>query len=368
MTKQEIYPQRPMRFRDWWYQKKSQFYASKWVQDISARLPLLSRISRKEGEAIFQLMSGFVDTQILLTFVRTGALDKLRDRPKSIAQLASLIGTDAEAARVLCGAGQALGLVVVRKDQVSIARRGILVLTLPGISELIDHHSVLYSDLQDPVAFFGGQSERQLAHFWPYVFGAKDGLNAEDVSRYSDLMTKSQRMVAQDTLDAITLPKNGSWLDVGGGSGAFISEVLRRQNSIRATVFDLPGSNNGSGAHNFIPGSFFDDDLPSGFDVISLIRVLYDHSDDSITKLLTKVYNALPENGRLIVSEPMLGQNSPNRWGDTYFAIYTMAMNTGKTRSAIEIAEIMKKIGFSNPKIHRSKRPYVTQVIECWKK
>ena len=90
------------------------------------------------------------------------------------------------------------------------------------------------------------------------------------------------------------------------------------------------------------------------------------HSDDSITKLLTKVYNALPENGRLIVSEPMLGQNSPNRWGDTYFAIYTMAMNTGKTRSAIEITEILTKIDFQR-KNPSSKRPYVTQVIECWK-
>jgi len=368
MTKQEIYPRRPTRFRDWWYHKKSQFYASEWVQDISARLPLLSRISRKEGEAIFQLMSGFVDTQILLAFVRTGALDKLRERPKSISQLASLIGIDVEAARVLCGAGQALGLVSVRNDQVSIARRGILILTLPGISELIDHHSVLYSDLQDPVTFFNGQSERQLAHFWPYVFGAKNGLDAADVSRYSDLMTKSQRMVAHDTLDAITLPKSGTWLDVGGGSGAFVSEVLRRQNSINASVFDLPGSNSASGTHGFIPGSFFEDDLPSGFDVISLIRVLYDHSDDSIIKLLTKIYNALPKNGRLIVSEPMLCQNSPNRWGDTYFAVYTMAMNTGKTRSAIKIAEIMKEIGFSNIKIHRSKRPYVTQVIECSKK
>jgi hypothetical protein len=43
-------------------------------------------------------------------------------------------------------------------------------------------------------------------------------------------------------------------------------------------------------------------------------------------------------------------------------------MNTGKTRSALEITEILIKIGFSNVKIHRSKRPYVTQVIECWKK
>ena len=63
-------------------------------------------------------------------------------------------------------------------------------------------------------------------------------------------------MVAQDTLDAITLPKDGSWLDVGGGSGAFISEVLRRQDSIRASVFDLPGSNNESGAHTLFQDRF----------------------------------------------------------------------------------------------------------------
>ena len=228
---------------------------------ISLRVSAIVTHITKRREAIFQLMSGFVDTQILLAFVRTGALDKLRDRPKSLHNWHRSSGLMPSCAgSVWCWAGA--WPCRCSKDRVSIARRGILILTLPGISELIDHHSVLYSDLQDPVAFFSGQSERQLAHFWPYVFGAKDGLDAADVSRYSDLMTKSQRMVAQDTLDAITLPKDGSWLDVGGGSGAFISEVLRRQDSIRASVFDLPGSNNESGAHNFIPGSFFDDDLP----------------------------------------------------------------------------------------------------------
>ena len=95
MTKQEIYPQRPMRFRDWWYQKKSQFYASEWVR-ISLRVSAIVTHITKRRRGHFQLMSGFVDTQILLAFVRTGALDKLRDRPKSIAQLASLIGIDAE--------------------------------------------------------------------------------------------------------------------------------------------------------------------------------------------------------------------------------------------------------------------------------
>ena len=120
--------------------------------------------------------------------------------------------------------------------------------------------------------------------------------------------------------------------------------------------------------HQFIAGSFFDDDLPKGFDIISLIRVLYDHSDETVKQLLTKVYTALPKNGRLSVSEPMLGHRNPNRFGDTYFAIYTMAMNTGKTRSPSEICDILKQVGFSQIKINASPRPFVTTVIEAFKK
>jgi demethylspheroidene O-methyltransferase len=104
-------------------------------------------------------------------------------------------------------------------------------------------------------------------------------------------------------------------------------------------------------------------DLPRGADTISLVRVLYDHSDDTVSLLLKRVHDALEPGGRLIVSEPMTGGDRPERPGDTYFAFYTMAMGTGRTRSAAEIARHLKDAGFRSVRPVRTRRPFVTGIV-----
>ena len=112
-----------------------------------------------------------------------------------------------------------------------------------------------------------------------------------------------------------------------------------------------------------VPGSFREDNLPDGADAISLIRVLYDHSDETVRDLLARVFAALPAGGRLIVSEPMGGGARPDRAADVYFAFYTMAMQTGRTRSAAEISALLAAAGFADVTPFKAARPYVTQVI-----
>jgi hypothetical protein len=111
------------------------------------------------------------------------------------------------------------------------------------------------------------------------------------------------------------------------------------------------------------PGSFRDDPLPRGADAISLIRVLYDHDDSTVAALLRAVHAALPSGGCLIVSEPMSGGAQPDPVTDVYFAFYTLAMQTGRTRSAAEIAALLAAEGFQNINVHKGFRPYVTSVI-----
>ena len=109
--------------------------------------------------------------------------------------------------------------VRLKSKRIFLARRGALILSLPGMMELIDHHSILYEDLLDPISFFRGEKETKLSKFWPYVFGKAKSLDNADVSRYSDLMSKSQFMVARDTIASIKVSKGTKWLDVGGGRG-----------------------------------------------------------------------------------------------------------------------------------------------------
>jgi len=162
---------------------------------------------------------------------------------------------------------------------------------------------------------------------------------------------------------------------VGGGSGAFLTHVAEKAPDLRLTLFDLPlvapsaearFAAAGLGSRvKIVAGSFRDDALPQGADAISLIRVLYDHSDITVRALLASVHAALPSGGQLIVSEPMTGGDRPHRPGDVYFALYCMAMRTGQARSAQEIAAMMAEAGFSGIRMPRMARPFVTSVMEC---
>jgi demethylspheroidene O-methyltransferase len=162
-------------------------------------------------------------------------------------------------------------------------------------------------------------------------------------------MADSQALVAADTIAVAGLGSVRHLMDVGGGTGAFLTAVGQAHPGPRLTLFDLPAvvpeaarrfaAAGLSGRATVVPGSFRDDPLPTGADAISLVRVLYDHQDDTVRALLASVRAALPPGGRLIVSEPMTG----NRAGDAYFALYCMAMRTGRARSASEIAALLPK-------------------------
>ena len=97
------------------------------------------------------------------------------------------------------------------------------------------------------------------------------------------------------------------------------------------------------------------------------IRVLYDHSDETVSARLSKVYTVLPVGGRLIISEPMSGGSRPEPAGDIYFSFYTMAMGTGCVRSARQIAQMCEAAGFVGIKVPRAPRPYISSAVVCAK-
>nr|MCU0911927.1 SAM-dependent methyltransferase [Paracoccaceae bacterium] len=112
-----------------------------------------------------------------------------------------------------------------------------------------------------------------------------------------------------------------------------------------------------------VAGSFRDDPLPEGADAISLVRVLYDHGDETVAALLAKVFAALPPGGRVIVAEPMSGGDRPERAGDAYFAFYCMAMRTGRVRSAAEIGALLARAGFVGVEQAPTHRPFVASAV-----
>lgn len=338
---------------------------------LCERIPGLRHIARSEGRALFDVVSGFVQSQALFALVELRILHRLADGPADLAALGLQSGIPADRLRILLQAGAALKLLREKAGLWHLTTRGAAFLTVPGLEAMVLHHDVLYRDLRDPVAFFRGETTPELAGFWPYVFGAGGAADPQLAQRYSQLMADSQGLVAADTLRLVSLRGVGHLMDVGGGTGAFLAAVGRAYPDLRMTLFDLPAVVPGATERlspfvprvAICPGSFRDDPLPRGADAISLIRVLYDHADSTVTALLRACHDALPPGGRLVISEPMSGGAHPDAATDVYFSVYTLAMQTGRTRSAKEITTMLRGAGFETVQNKGSLRPFVTSCL-----
>ena len=363
-----------------YYRLKVKVFSSTKVHEAIAKVPILRALINYEGNKIHEIMSGFVYSQILHLLINLGVFQFLKKQGRSLEEVSQFLELANDRSLLLLRGGCALNLVCYKRNKYWLTRVGAQIVGVPGLMDMIQHNQILYRDLFEPVKLLQGRSETELSHFWPYVRKEREKkkISTKVSSEYSKLMQTSQRLVAEQTLQAYSLKGVKRILDIGGGTGAFLLAVKNKYPSIEATVFDLPNVINVAKSNHqeidgivghltFCPGDFLKDDFPSNQDVICLVRVLYDHEDTTVELLLRRIYEALPKGGSLLITEPMSGGGKAMRSSDCYFSFYTLAMTTGKVRSFEEHKAILLKVGFSNIVKHVVSAPFITQVMSAKK-
>lgn len=356
-------------FRSW----RNARIADPAFQSWAVRFPPTRPLARAEAGRLYDIVAGFVYSQTLLACVELDVFAHL-DHARTVEDLSGRIGLAPDRCRRLLQAAAALDLVRRDGSEYELGSLGAALSGAPGVVEMVRHHAMFYRDLSDPVALLRDGSDPELARFWAYAGGAvTNDMPSDTAASYSALMAASQAMVAEETLAAAPLSGVRHLLDIGGGEGAFLQAALRATPGLRATLFDLPAvadraavrfesAGLGSVAVT-VGGSFLDDALPDSADAISLIRVLYDHDDDVVTRLLARVHDALPSGGRLLLSEPMSGGTRPSKAGDAYFGFYTLAMGTGRPRSPERHRALLADAGFTAIRESRTRQRFITSVI-----
>jgi demethylspheroidene O-methyltransferase len=200
---------------------------------LAERVPFLRAHARAEGRALFDILSGFVQTQALTALVELRLLHRLAEGPAAASALALQAQMPPARLAVLLQAGAALKLVRQRGALWHLTPRGAAFLAVPGLEAMVRHDSVLYRDLSDPVAFFRGQTDPELARFWPYVFGELAQSDPALAARYSTLMSDSQGLVAADTLRIAAILISAS-RSSGGAIMALTSAIIGSKCAARA--------------------------------------------------------------------------------------------------------------------------------------
>lgn len=346
-------------------------------QRFAGSFPLLRPIALRRSRAVFDLAAGFVYTQTLTACSRVGLFDFLAVRPRTRSEIAAHIGIPLEETERLLRAATALKLVQGRSEgRFGCGPMGAPLIGNTGLARMIEHNALLYRDLTDPVAFFRDAQNRNGAvteHF-PYTnVSNPEKFGREVVADYSALMADTVRPLAEDILDRYSLKRRKVLLDVGGGEGSFVAEVAWRYHDLQLKLFDLPAVVEGAktrlarlglvGRVELSGGNFHQDPLPVGADVITLVRILLDHDDESVLGLLHRVKQALQPGGVLLIVEPFSGVRGAETVGDAYFGLYLRAMGRGRARRADELQALLARAGFSRSKVHRTRYPVYAGLI-----
>jgi demethylspheroidene O-methyltransferase len=244
-----------------------------------------------------------------------------------------------------------------------------------AIESMVTHHAMLYADLTDPVALLRGErGGGQLAAYWPYAGVEKpEALGDAEVAPYTALMAASQPMISGEVIDVYDFSKHRCLLDVGGGDGSFLRAVAAANPSLNVILFDLPAvaaraearfaAAGLAGRARAVGGDFHAGILPEGADIISFVRVLHDHDEEDVARMLRAAHAALPAGGTLLVAEPMAETRGAEAMGAAYFGFYLRAMGTGRPRSPARLSALLESAGFRQPRLLPTATPLLTRVM-----
>jgi len=356
--------------------------------------PVGRLIMRRRAQQLFELMAGFVHSQVLLACVRLGWFEALLVRPRTLAELQQMSPMPADSLQRLIGSALSLGLIEVRGTRYGLGPLGTPVAAHTGLRAMIEHNALLYADLSDPLRLLQRPELSGMHAYWPYPTGSgqeessapaelsarpsapqtatsqalptadlslsdfsQARADAAQVARYSELMARSQRFLIEELLVAHDFGQHRLVLDVGGGQGGWVMALARHAPALKLQLFDLPpvaelarqriaeaGLGQRIDCHG---GSFRSDELPRGADLITLLRVAHDHADEAVLGLLRAIHAALPAGGQLLLAEPMAQPQGQPSCSDPYFHFYLLAMGRGRLRTAAELSALISQAGFA---------------------
>jgi hypothetical protein len=163
-----------------------------------------------------------------------------------------------------------------------------------------------------------------------------------------------------------------SLLDVGGGQGHVLMEIVRRNPNIRGAVFELPQTAEiareflvakGLSSCDVISGDFFKS-LPSGFEAYLIKSVLHDWNDERATQILRTCRDAMPEQGRVLIAELVLERGKSVGHPHRLIDLEMMVSFGGKERTAADFEKVLALAGLKLEQVSPIKDSFLS-VLEA---
>jgi hypothetical protein len=143
----------------------------------------------------------------------------------------------------------------------------------------------------------------------------------------------------------------GRIVDVGGGQGGLLAEILARHAGVRAVLFDLPEVvadpaylvSADPARWSAVGGDFFES-VPAGADAYVLERIAHDWSDSQCVQILRRCREAMHAGSKLLVVDAVIPPGNAPHPGKV-MDILMMVFAQGRERTADEFGALLHQAG-----------------------
>ena len=316
---------------------------------------------RTPARELIELMNGFWKTQAVYMAADCGVIDRIAAEPGSRAgELAVRLGLDPDALGRLLVFLESLDVVSggdQEGDGYQLTPVGELLRT--GVPDSMRDHVRIYGDY-----FY--QSWSALAHSlrtgrsaFTEVFGA-DLFSYLNQHPETSLMYERAMVAGTPFFSRISEVHDFSRarriVDVAGGHGALLVEILKAVPGPQAVLFDAPHVIEEAARHPIatdhadrcerVGGDFFAG-VPEDGDVYLLSRILHCFDDEACLRILGNCRRAMAPGARLVIVERLLAKTPGSSLSQGYNMHMLVVLGGGRERSESEYHTLLEKAGFA---------------------
>jgi hypothetical protein len=312
---------------------------------------------------LLQMITSVWLTQSIHVAAKLGIADLLKEGAKSCDELAKLTDADARHLYRVLSALSSVGIFAEGENQQ---------FQLTPLAES------LQTDVPDSMRafaiFFGESWHMQV---WGDLFNSvKTGKNAfqnvygMEISPYlrqhpekaqilNEAMTSFTLSSISTVLDSYDFSSIHQIVDIGGGHGILIAEILKANPKMKGILSDLPSVVEGARyllnaqgvaeRCEIVGGNFFES-VPNGGDAYILKGVIHNWDNEHVLSILKNCHQAMAENGKLLILEkviPPANQPSLSKLLD----LEMLLMGGGCERTETEYQKLLAAAGFMLTKV-----------------
>jgi O-methyltransferase/methyltransferase family protein len=305
-------------------------------------------------EPIVDLIEAFRRSKTLFTAVSMGVFDRLDQAAATVEELAGDAHIDA-VTRLL---DACVALRVLEKAGARYRNSGLAATYLCRRSPHSLAGYILYSDRAlFPMWSHLEDAVREGSNRWNQTFEPAAGnflgfyRTPEARADFLRGMHGFGMISSPAVVSAFDLSSYSRFVDLGGATGHLAAAVRKRYPQMRTAVYDLQEVVEFASAEyqlegvEWIGGDFFSDALPAA-DIFGLGRILHDWDVERITTLLTRISQALPSGGGLLLAEKLLSPEGDGPVSACMQSLNMLICTEGRERSLDEYRLLLEGAGF----------------------